>query len=142
MGLKTIRFILNLTELILLISFLFTAYKTVKGSKQLKKIKDKNNTFPHKTKTETEFTNFSYMLLGAFFALILFTMFNVVVEYDKNFVMIILIAISAIIDECLYMIFMKKRGIDQKIYIDYKKIFYWFFAMVDIELLMIIIAYM
>ncbi|WP_057176040.1 hypothetical protein [Apilactobacillus kunkeei] len=82
------------------------------------------------------------MLLGAFFALILFTMFNVVVEYDKNFVMIILIAISAIIDECLYMIFMKKRGIDPNIYIDYKKIFYWFFAMVDIELLMIIIAYM
>lgn len=68
-------------------------------------------------------------------------MFNVVVEYDKNFVMIILIAISAIIDECLYMIFMKKRGIDTNIYIDYKKIFYWFFAMVDIELLMIIIAY-
>lgn len=57
------------------------------------------------------------MLLGAFFALILFTMFNVVVEYDKNFVMIILIAISAIIDECLYMIFMKKRGIDTNIYI-------------------------
>lgn len=75
------------------------------------------------------------------FALLLLALLNMILISKKTFIIMILITTSAIINEYLYMISGRKKGINPNIYIDYKKIFYWFFAMVDIELLMIIIAY-
>lgn len=74
------------------------------------------------------------------FTLLLLALLNMILISKKTFIIMILITISAIINECLYMIFGRKKGINPNIYKDYQNMIYWSFAMVDIGLLASIIA--
>lgn len=134
-----IHFILNVTILLLYIIFILIAVKVIKDTKVFKqKLHYENNMYSNKTKIKNKYNNFSFMLLGANFALVLSALFNIVLESNRTFIIMILIMISALIDQYLYAIFSKKREINSNGYKYMQKTIYWSFAMVDIGFLLIL----
>lgn len=79
------------------------------------------------------------MLSGFVLGLMLSSLFNMMMNNNETIVILLLLLISAIIGECLYMIFLKKSDINPKIYKDHKKLAFLFFSGANIEILLTII---
>ncbi len=137
-----IHFILNLTILVLYIPLIYLLIKILKEFKHFKqkiKYENKKNMYSDKDVIKNKYLNFSFLFLGMSFALVLSGLFNIALVYNKTFIIIILIMISILIDEYLYILFTKKLNVYSSINEYIKKMIYPIFAMIDILLLILLI---
>lgn len=79
------------------------------------------------------------MILGLICWLLIASIFNMLLTSNKTIIIIILVTMSAIISECLYLIFIKK-AISIRIYMHHKKTDSWLFFLGKIGLLLEIIT--
>lgn len=139
-----INFILKMTILVLYILVIFILVKVVKDTKALRKKFMKNKIYSNQVRKKNKYNKFFFVCFGVWLALLLSAQFNVVLPFNRNFIITILLTIAELIFQCLYIIFNKKRKINPNMYNLYKdkqKTIYWLFAAWDILFVLIILIF-